>query len=136
MHKVKVFAYNGIIGISAPKRAELEGNHIPECLDDDREGYLVDADKIEFSKEAVEILQSIPAGSLKHSSVELFHDEEHGNVMAWYGGAYSMLDPEFFEASDFWDPSVIKATDNVEIDEDFPGIVDEYLVEKKQLLAV
>lgn len=121
--KVNVFAYRGVIGILASP--ECEG--IVAHPGNGNLGVVCDADKVEISSEAIELLKTIPKGSDSLGSIDIFGDSNGKVVFAWLGGYMRAILPEKEVASRDYDPSLLKATENVEVPQTFKDFVDDNL---------
>jgi len=122
----KVFAYKGYIGIDVftgepveeGKDVELK-NLSPALIVDPLQpgqlGFLCDASKCEFTKEAVELLQETPKS--RHSIGDVMCYEGGGmTIFGWMGGGMRAFKAEEAQSSRDCDMSLLKNVKTVEIE--------------------
>ncbi|RLG45585.1 MAG: hypothetical protein DRN81_01325 [Thermoproteota archaeon] len=121
--KTKVFAYKGIIGIESSLDAEGLINNPREK---GQLGFSLKAESVEFSQGAIDILLKIEKSSDAIGDVDIFMSNNDGVVFSWIGGPRRAIHPGKAEGSNVYDPTLISATDNVDVPEDFKQYVDGY----------
>lgn len=117
--KIQVFAYKGYVGISASP--DCEG--IVAHPGNGNLGVVSEADKVEFSSEAVEALRQVKKSDDDLGDVDIFQADDEV-IFAWLGGYKKAFKPEHIEGSNSYDASLIKATEGVEVPQDFKEFID------------
>lgn len=94
--KTKVYEYKGVIGIESDWKAEglLNDPSTPGQL-----GFVLDASKVEVSKEALELLRQVPVGHDSLGDVDCFAADDGMTIFAWLGGPLRAVDPADCEAA-------------------------------------
>lgn len=119
MTKVNVFVYNGYVGIDANPDAEGIVAH----PGNGSLGVVTEADKVQFSAEAVEALKRIRKSHDDLGDVDIFQAGDKV-ILGWLGGYKRAFKPEEVEGSSSYDASLIKATEGVEVPQEFKDFVD------------
>ena len=117
--KTKIFAYKGIVGIESNPDAEgllakPGGGNI---------GCVLNAASAEISQEALDVLKSIPRGRDGLGDIDVFKADDGRVIIGWLGG-YKKVVTKDSETSRDYNPSLLQATENVEVPEDFKEFVD------------
>ena len=118
---INVFYYKGIIGIDCDPNSE----GIIAKPGNGNLGVVCKADKVRFSKDAVDALKRVKRSHDAIGDVDIFSSNE-GPIFSWLGGYRRMIKPDLVEGSRDYDASLITATDDVEIPEDFKAAVDGF----------
>jgi len=127
--KTEIFAYRGIIGISSNVKAEGLINN-PEAPG--QMGFVVDATKINFTKEAIDLLKIVKKSDDDLGDIDSFRAGDK-KIFSWLGGPKRFIEPETITGSNDYDVSFLIAhTEEIAVPNDFKDIVDEYLGEDPQ----
>lgn len=125
--KTKVFVYKNFLGISSSIDSEGVMND-PTCPTSI--GFVMDASKVLFSKEAIQAMEKITRGGDSLGDIDCFQTiTETPVVFSWIGGpkrCIDLTDKEIVTARNT-DFSLISPTDDVEADQDFKDYVDSLL---------
>ena len=117
--KTTVFQHKGMIGILSSPDAEgfiaKPGNGNLGCV--------VDASQVEISKDALDLLKTIPRGHDGLGEIESFKAGDK-NVFGWLGGYMKAFRPADIETSRDYNPSILTATEGVEVPKEFKDFVD------------
>ena len=122
--KTKVFVYRNFLGISSSIDSEgvLNDPTCPTSI-----GFVMDATKVLFSKEAINALSNLTRGTDSLGDVDCFQTiTDTPVVFSWLGGPKTCIDLSDKEivtarGANF---SLVTATQDVEIDEDFKKYID------------
>lgn len=120
--KVTVFAYKGIIGIqSSPECEGIIAHPVGNNL-----GVVCEANKVLFSPEAIELLKSIKKGRDSLGDIDIFQSNQ-GPMFSWLGGYLRSVIPSQSEGSNTYDPSLITASEGIEVPSNFIDYVEKNL---------
>ena len=117
--KTKVFAYKGYVGILSSPEADLvakPGNGNIGCV--------ADAANVEFSQDAIDLLKKVKRSSDDIGDVDVFKAGDGVVVFGWLGGYMKAFKPEDVEGSSTYNPSLLVATENVEVPKGFIDFID------------
>lgn len=118
--KTKVFAHKGIIGISSDENAD----GVIAKFGNGNIGCVCDASQVEISKEAFDLLLTIPRGRDSLGDIDVFKANDGMVIFAWLGGYLKVLDPKKIQASREYNPKLLNITDGVITTKDFISFVD------------
>jgi len=124
--RTKIFAYKGIVGIQSGPDAE----NMVAKPENGNLGCVLEAQGIDISPEALELLKSIPRGRDGLGEVDVFQAGDK-IIFGWLGGYMKAILPEQCETSRDYNPSLLNSTEGVEAPEDFRKFVDEQLTEQQ-----
>lgn len=135
----QIFAHKGIIGICALTVDETEekGYKLSEAIVNNIEepgqlGCVCEADKCEFSQEAIDLLKTVKKSGDCIGEVDIYGDPNKV-IFNWLGGPTRMLDVETAEGSRDYNPSLY---DHVTVvpnnpPQEFVDAVDSMLLERE-----
>jgi hypothetical protein len=118
--RTKVFAYKGVVGVESSYKAEGLINHPAEP---GQLGFVVDANFVDISKEALDILKTIKRSSDDIGDIDIFAAKDIV-CFCWTGSCKQVIKPDYFEGSNTYDPSLITRTCEVEVPEEFKTFID------------
>lgn len=114
-----VFFYKGYVGILSDPTSDAVITH----PGDESFGVVCDASKVKFSAEAVEALKKVPASGDSIGEIDIFGAGDQV-IFGWLGGYMKAFKPEHVDGSRDYNPSLIKASADVETPQDFKDFVD------------
>jgi hypothetical protein len=118
--RTKVFAYKGIVGIESSYNAK---GLINDPSQPGQLGFVVDANFVDISKEALDILKTIKRSLDDMSDIDIFKSKD-AVCFCWVGGAKTAIDPERHTGSNSYNAYLITKTCEIEVPEDFKTFID------------
>jgi hypothetical protein len=119
--RTKVFSYKGWVGIQSDVKAE---GLLNKPLDKGQLGFVLDANFVDISPEALELLKKVPLSGDCIGEVDIFKSQKE-IIFSWLGGPLKMFQPEKISGSSSYDASLITDTVDVEIDPAFIEAIDK-----------
>lgn len=121
--RTKVFAYKGYIGIMSDMDTE---GLINDPAQPGQMGFVLNANFVDISPEALELLKQIPKSGDDIGDVDVFKADDDTIVFAFFGGPLRVLNPNNtnISGSSEYDPSLLTPTEGVEVDESFKDYID------------
>lgn len=89
--KTQVFAYRGYVGIMCPKE-NAEGL-INDPNKPGQLGIAVNAESVEFSPDAVDLLKTVERSNDDLGDVDMFETTDNKIIFGWLGGFNRVVDP-------------------------------------------
>lgn len=118
--KTTIFKYKEYIGIMSDPNAE----GFLAKPENGSFGCVLDASKIDISKEALKTLIEIPRGRDGLGDIDCFKADDGTIVFGWIGGYYKAFKPNDVVTSRDYNPKLLTSTENVDIPEDFKSFID------------
>jgi hypothetical protein len=121
--KTKVFSYRGFVGIQSSSECEgIIAHPVSGSL-----GVVCNANSVEFSADAVELLKTIKKGDDDIGDVNIFQTFDNTIVFSWMGGYLRLIEPSKSQFSRDCDTSLFESSDGVEPPDDFKSAVDKII---------
>jgi hypothetical protein len=124
MSRTKVFYYKGFIGIDSSPTAEGLLNN---PLENGQLGYVVNADFVDISPDALEALKLVEKSGDDIGDVDAYQPSRNLRVFSWLGGSKRLIIPGSHTGSSTYDPEILEATGGVEVPQDFIDAVEGML---------
>jgi len=123
--KTRVFAYNGIL---AAETDMIKGKFLNNPLGDGQLGCVIDSKEVEITKDAKEIMKSLPKTGGSFAAIMLTKHDDGGSSLGLMGGGKHLFTGEDRAIGRTCDHSVIddftEVSDDI-IPDDFKKYVDE-----------
>lgn len=120
--KTKVFEYKGYVGIQSSLEAEglLNEPDQPGQL-----GFVVDANYVEISPKALEVLKKIPKSNDDIGDIDVYQTEDKKVIFCWLGGPLKVICPDEVSGSSSYNANLLKPSKNVKVPQEFMDFIDE-----------
>jgi hypothetical protein len=116
-----IFTHKGVIGI----QSDPDSDALIAKPENGSLGCVCHATKIKISKEALDLLKTIPRGHDSLGEINVFKDSEGNVIFGWFGGYLKAFVPSDIETSRDYDPSLLTHSDGVETPKSFIEFIDE-----------
>jgi hypothetical protein len=121
--RTKVFAYKGIVGIDSTYDTE---GLINDPLNQDQVGFMLDADYLDITQEAIDLLKTIQVVQDEMASIAIFKAADDKVYFGWMGGCKLAIDPKKYKGDNSYDASLLTKVCKIIVPEEFKTFTDEY----------
>jgi hypothetical protein len=104
--RTQIFAHKGWIGIKSNVNAE---GLLNKPLDKGQLGFVVNADFVDISPDALELLKQVPLSGDDLGEVDSYKSNNGTRVFSWLGGPIKMFKPAVITSSNSYDPTILVA---------------------------
>lgn len=132
MSITNVFAHHGIIGIQSAVDSDGLLNN---PLQAGQLGFVMDAATVQFSEEALALLEKVRRSGDDIGDVDVFKTNDNKTIFCWLGGPLRMIDPLQCEGSRTYDAKLLRSAGKIvpnDPPKDFTDAVDRILAASKK----